>query len=259
MIERIDTYLKRLEDMKRYPEKLFGIGDTSILNRPSVSIVGTRRPLRYTRETVSKLTSELASRGVVTVSGAAMGVDAIAHRGAGTENTIAVAATGLDIRYPTVNAPLIEEIENNGLVLSMFEEGFKATSWSFVVRNELVVALSDILIVAEADIDSGSMRSAEYALKMGRDIFVLPHRIGESEGTNRLLSEGKAEAIYSIDEFADRFGVKADNSIERDDFFYFCQTNPTIDEAVTKFGERVYEEELKGTILIDNGLISINR
>ncbi len=258
MIKELKIHIKKLESMKRYPKRVAGIGDFSLLKRPSVSIVGTRRPLRYTREAVSKLASELASRGVVIVSGGAMGVDAVAHRGAGAKNTIAVSATGLNIRYPSVNASLIEEIEKSGLVLSMFDDNFKATSWSFVVRNELVVALGDILIVAQADINSGSMRSAEYALKMGKEIFVLPHRMGDSEGTNTLLKDANAKAIYSIDEFANRFGVKADESINRDEFFYFCQRNPTIDEAISKFGDRVYEEELMGNIIIENGLVYIS-
>lgn len=258
MIKEIQTNIKELNSMKKYPKKIFAIGDTNLLYRPKVSIVGTRRPSRYTKDTISKIASELASRGVVVVSGAAMGVDAIAHKGAGSNNTIAVSATGLDIRYPAVNASLIEEIEKNGLVLSIFKEGFKATRWSFVVRNEIVVALGEILIIAEANLDSGSMRSAEYAMQMGKDIYVLPHRLGESEGTNRLLSQGKAKAIYSIDEFVDKFGIKAPDSIKRDDFFYFCQKIPTLDEAVAKFGARVYEEELLGNIKIENGLVYIN-
>ena len=259
MIKIVNRHLKQLEDMKKYPNPLYAIGNLELLQRPMVSIVGTRRPSRYTKEVISKLANELSYRGVVIVSGAAMGVDAIAHRGAGVSNTVAVAATGLDIRYPTVNASLIEEIERNGLVISMFKEGFKATSWSFVVRNELVVALGRLLIVAEADIDSGSMRSAEYALKMGREIYVLPHRLGESKGTNKLLSEGKAKAIYSIEEFANRFGVKTTRNIQKDDFFYFCQNNPTLDETIQRFGDRVYEEELLGNIEIENGLVSIKR
>ncbi len=259
MIDILKKHIKQLEDMKKYPKRLYGIGNFELLNKPMVSIVGTRRPSRYTREVISKIANELASRGVVVVSGAAMGVDAIAHRGAGTSNTIAVAATGLDIRYPTVNSPLIEEIERDGLVLSIFEEGFRATSWSFVVRNELVVALGSMLIVAEADIDSGSMRSAEYAMRMGRDIYVLPHRLGESEGTNKLLSEGNAKAIYSIDEFANQFGVKTTKDIPKDEFFYFCQNHPTLDETIKRFGSRVYEEELLGNIEIINGLVSIKR
>ncbi len=101
------------------------------------------------------------------------------------------------------------------------------------------------------------MRSAEYALKMGKEIFVLPHRLGDSLGTDQLLKEGLAKAIYSIDEFVDMFGKEPENSIVKDDFFYFCQKRPTLDEAVIKFGDRVYEAELEGIIRVDNGIIEI--
>jgi len=85
---------------------------------------------------------------------------------------------GINIKYPAINKNLLCDIEKQGLLLSQFKKDFKATPWSFVVRNELVVALGDVLIVAEAQLSSGSMRSVEFALKMNKDIFVLPHRVG---------------------------------------------------------------------------------
>jgi DNA processing protein len=204
------------------------------------------------------LAKALSLRGVCIVSGAAMGVDAIAHEGAGSANTIAVVANGLDIRYPIINQNMIENIEKNGLVMSQFNNGFRATGWSFVVRNELVVALGDILIVAEADLDSGSMHSAEYALKMGKQIYVLPHRLSESLGTQKLLEEDSAIAITNIDSFVSKFGEAVKSCIEKDEFFYFCQSFPTFDETLEKFGDRVYEAELDGIITIDNGTVRLN-
>jgi DNA processing protein len=220
--------------------------------------VGTRRPSNYTRHSTYALANALAKRGVCVVSGAAMGVDTIAHTGAGEENTIAVVANGLDIRYPAVNQNLIASIEDKGLVLSQFNDGFRATGWSFVVRNELVVALGDILIVTEADLHSGSMRSVEYALKMGKEIFVLPQRLDESLGTNQLLHTMKATAIHNIEAFASTFGQIADVGVEKDDFFYFCQKSPTFDESIKKFGDRVYEAELEGIITIQNGIVRLS-
>jgi DNA processing protein len=186
-----------------------------------------------------------------------MGVDGIAHEGAGAENTIAVVANGLDIRYPAVHNALIASIETKGLVLSQFNEGFRTTGWSFVVRNELVVALGDMLIVTEAELDSGSMRSVAFAQKMGKEIFVLPHRLGESEGTNQLLKKGEATAITDVEQFVSRFGTAVEQEVERDDFFYFCQRMPTFDQTIEKFGDRVYEAELEGMIAIENGRIRL--
>jgi len=257
MSAKVTEHIAQLEAMKKYPPELFYRGDLSLLKRPKVSIVGTRRPMHYTKEYTYRLAKALAQRGVCVVSGAAMGVDGIAHEGAGAENTIAVVANGLDIRYPVVHSALIASIEEKGLVLSQFNEGFRTTGWSFVVRNELVVALGDMLIVAEAELDSGSMRSVEFALKMGKEIFILPHRLGESSGTNMLLKEGKATAITDVEKFASRFGTAVRQEVERDEFFYFCQSMPTFDQTVEKFGDRVYEAELEGMIAIENGRIRL--
>jgi len=151
LIERYREHINELESMRRYPRELYTIGNIQLLKRPKVSMVGTRRPSNYTKQYTHSLAKTLSDRGVAIVSGVAMGVDAIAHIGAGAKNAIAVVANGLDIHYPVVNHSLIKEIEENGLVLSQFPIGFQATSWSFVVRNELVVALGDILIVSEAE------------------------------------------------------------------------------------------------------------
>lgn len=257
MSEALVETVTALSSMKKYPKTLFYKGNLALLDRPKVSIVGTRRPSTYTRQLTYTLAQALAKRGVCVVSGAAMGVDAIAHTGAGAVNTIAVLPTGLNIRYPAVNKELIESIETKGLTLSQFDDGFCATPWSFVVRNELVVALGDILVVTEADIGSGSMRSVEYALKMGKKIWVLSQRIGESLATNKLVMEGKAEVIHDIEHFASGFGKEVDESIPKDDFFYFCQHTPTLDESIEKFGERVYEAELEGIITIQDGIVRL--
>lgn len=254
----LTQYLPALESMKKYPSKLFYKGNPELLQRPKVSIVGTRRPSNYTRQCTYSLANALAKRGVCVVSGAAMGVDAVAHAGAGAENTIAVVANGLDIRYPAVNKELIEGIEEKGLLLSQFNDGFRATGWSFVVRNELVVALGESLIVTEADLESGSMRSVEYALKMGKKVFVLPQRLDESLGTNKLLNAMQATPIHNIEMFASTFGESVQADIEKDEFFYFCQTLPTFDESLKRFGDRVYEAELEGIITIQNGIVRLN-
>ena len=258
MISKVEKYIVSLENMKKYPKELYSIGNIGLLTRPKVSIVGTRRPSLYTQNSTRDLAKALSKRGVCLVSGAAMGVDALVHKGAGFNNTIAVVANGLDIRYPTINRHIIESIENEGLVLSQFAQTVKAAPWSFVIRNELVVALGDILIVTEADEKSGSMRSVEFALKMGKEIYVLPQRLGESNGTNKLLEEGLAKPIYNIESFSNMYGIIPNNdNLNKDDFFYFCQTSPTLDDAVVKYQDRVYEAELEGLIQIENGLVRL--
>ncbi|SFV53182.1 Rossmann fold nucleotide-binding protein Smf possibly involved in DNA uptake [hydrothermal vent metagenome] len=253
----VDFDIPELKSMKKYPDKLYVKGNIELLKRPKISIVGTRRPSAYTKRYTYELAKSISSRGVTIVSGAAMGVDAIAHQGATTHNTIAVMANSLNFRYPSVNKNLIEDIEKNGLTISQFESDFRATAWSFVLRNEIVVSLGESLIITEADEDSGSMRSAEYAIKMGKKIYVLPHQLGDSSGTNQLLRDGLAEPIYDIERFASQFGQAVECDIPKDDFFYFCQKSPTLDETIENFGDRIYEAELDGLVKIENGLVKL--
>lgn len=254
MIFQIQKPIEQLKKMAQYPKELYGTGDIDLLKRPMVSVVGSRRPSAYSRQYTSLITNRLSKRGVCVVSGAAMGVDAIAHQGAGTSNTIAVLANGLDVRYPKVNTALIDTIAKEGLLLSQFPQGHSAKPWNFVQRNEIVVALGDILIITQADANSGSMRSAEFALEMGKEIYVLPHRIAESEGTNALLQKGLAKPIIDIEGFVALFGKEPEN---KDELLSFCASNPSLDSALSIYGQKIYEYEIAGLIEIKNGSILI--
>ena len=254
----VQDKITELLSMKNYPQKLFYDGNLELLKRTKISIVGSRKPTQYSRSQVQKLSSLLSKNGICVVSGGAMGIDALSHSGAGASNTIAVLPCGVDVRYPVINKNLLEDIARDGLLLSQFDAGFKATPWSFVVRNELVVALGAVLIVGEADVDSGTMRSVEFALKMKKEIFVLPQRLGESEGTNRLLKDGRAKAIYDMDEFVAMFSGGLGNknsSIVEDEFLIYCSNNPTYEEAMRKYQNRVFEAELSGEIEVVNGIV----
>jgi DNA processing protein len=163
----------------------------------------------------------------------------------------------LDIRYPSVNKKLIEDIELNGLMLSQFPIKTPSQRYNFPIRNELVVSLGEVLIVTQADENSGTMRSVEFALKMGKPIFVLAHRIGESVATNKLLEDGLATAIYDVDRFIEDFiGFKKEIK-HSDDFLEYCKSNPTYDEVMAKFPEKLFEYELSGKIRIESGLVFV--
>jgi len=239
---------EKLQILEKVPQTLFYKGDLSLLEKPAVSIVGTRKPSPYTKEMTIQLARKFSSVGYAVISGAAMGVDALAHQGA-LPSTIAVMANSLDIIYPRVNQRLIQNIFQKGLALSEYEKGTKATRYSFVVRNRIVVALGDFLIVTEADENSGTMRSAEIAIELGKKIYVLPHRLGESRGTWKLLHEGNAELITDIDAFVSRFGEPLQ---EEDPLIAFCQKIPSLSEVVAVFGDQVYEYELEGLVEIKN-------
>ena len=246
---------RHLAQMKKEPKEVFYRGDLSLLERPKISIIGTRRPSQYAQRMTAEIARRLSGAGVVIVSGAAMGIDATAHRGAGYANTIAVMANGLDIRYPAINAELIGNIEAYGLMLSMYEEGTPQARWRFVSRNEMVVALGDVLIVSEAQRDSGSMCSVSYAQKMGKKIYTFPHRMGESEGIMDLVKTGEAEIIYDIDSFVAQYGQA--KVCEADPFLAFCLENPSYEAALRAHGEKVSLYELDGKIAVENGQIRL--
>lgn len=257
MESMITGRIGELESMKRYPEALYYRGSPELLSLPKISIVGTRNPNPYTRAITYELARKLSRAGMVIVSGAAGGVDRTAHEGAGAERTIAVLPCGIDLRYPVANADLIRSIEEKGLSLSPFEPGFGAREWSFVVRNEIVVALGCALIVAEADIGSGSMRSVEYALAMGRPIYVLPHRLYESAATRMLVREGRASAIDDIDAFVAMISKQSIQAITDTPFIAYCRTMPTYEEAMALYPGEIFEAELGGAIEVRNGRVMV--
>lgn len=250
-----DLY-QHFDAMKKVPEIINYSGNTALLDAPKISIVGTRHPIVYTQQQTLDLAQKLSSVGVVIVSGAAMGVDGIAHRGAGPNQTIAVLPCGLGYRYPRIHTALLSEIQQEGLLLSQFDHDFKQMAWSFVVRNEMVVALGDVLIVTEAALGSGSMRSVAYAQKMGKKIYTLAHRNGDSEGTMALVKSGEAEVIYDIDLFVAQYGVL--KKIEDDPLLQFCQSGPTYEEALQRFGAEIALYELEGKIMIENGCVRLS-
>jgi len=244
-VQKID-FLTEFSTLKDPPKEIYFKGDLSLLKKTKVSIVGTRHPISYTKQSCLKLGTALKKRGVCVVSGGAMGVDALAHKSA-FPNTIGVMANSLDIIYPKVNYSLLKSMEKESLLLSEYAKNTPATRYSFVLRNRLVVALGDVLVVCEADINSGSMRSAELALKYGKKIFVLPHRIGDSKGTNQLLKDGLATPIYDIESFANSFAALEEDS---DEILEFCKNGITLQDAIEKYGDKIYEYELSGKIEI---------
>ncbi len=255
MIQTIDFHILQCENMKKYPKELFFIGNTTLLNKPKISIVGSRSPNQYAKSIIQELSTKLSQVGICIVSGGAIGIDTIAHKSAGSHNTIMVAGTGLDKRYPNINKNMIQDIEKNGLVISQFKSNVPSYKYNFPLRNELIVALGEVLIVAYADINSGTMRSIEYAIKMKKEIYVLPHRLGESDGTNKLLKEGLVTAILDINEFVSKFSQIQNTDGKIDEFLQYCQSSPTYDEAITLYGAKVFEYELMGKIDVKNGTI----
>ncbi|MDR1555398.1 MAG: DNA-processing protein DprA, partial [Campylobacteraceae bacterium] len=229
----------KLLELKEPVKELYAQGNLELLERTKVAIVGSRKALLYTKNMTEKLSSMLSASGIVVVSGGAMGVDAAAHRGA-MPNTIAVLPTPLNEFYPKINSALLKEISERGLLISEYGKGAPVSKYNFVLRNRIVAALSNALVIAQADLNSGSLRSAEYALKCGIPIYVFPHRIGESEGSAQLVKNGQAEVIEDFGAFIKIFAPQSDINKDgvKDELLAFCAKNSDLNECLRQFGDK---------------------
>jgi len=199
-----DDYPLCLKSMTNAPLALYVKGRLPVSADP-VGIVGTRRCSEYARRATTDLARNIAEKtGIPVVSGGALGVDAAAHRGAieGGGKTIAVLGTGVDVPYPGRNRDLFRDIWENGALLSEYPLGTGPRPWNFPRRNRIIAGLAQRLVVSEAPLKSGAVITARYSLDLGREIWAIPGRIGESlcEGSNRLLFDG-AFPLVSLTEF----------------------------------------------------------
>lgn len=186
------AYLREIFDP---PGVLYCAGDLEALQGPAVAIVGTRRPSPYGRAVAEKLAEDLASRGVVIVSGLALGIDSIAHWGAlKGGRTVAVLGSGLDNIYPRQNRKLFQKIAENGAVVSEFPLDAPPFAAHFPRRNRIISGLVQAVIVVEAAAKSGSLITARMALEQNREVMAVPGNVTSdmSKGTNGLIKTGAA-------------------------------------------------------------------
>lgn len=187
-------YPQRLKEIFDPPILLYAIGQTELLQEPSIAVVGTRRPTPYGKAAAEKLTKDMVALGVTHVSGMARGVDACSHRGAlaGRGGTIAVLGTGVDRPYPRENTKLYEQICSDGLVISQFPMGATAFPQNFPIRNRIISGMTLATLVVEGAQYSGSLITARLALDQGREVMAVPGPITSrpSWGPNLLIKDG---------------------------------------------------------------------
>ncbi len=203
---------------KNAPECLYCIGDTSLLNMRKAAVVGARKASQYGRWAAFSAGSKLAEYQVVTVSGMAYGCDTEAHRGALHKGgkTIAVLGSGVDICYPSSSGALYEQISEEGLLISEMPPGMPPMKHTFVRRNRIISGLSELVVVVEASISSGSLITAEFAAEQGRDVLALPANISNinAAGSNQLIRDG-AIPVISFGDIIEQMGISSRTSEER--------------------------------------------
>ncbi|MBD5391540.1 DNA-protecting protein DprA [bacterium] len=208
-----------LRAVKNHPPVITVRGNLDVLGRNMVSIVGTRHATGAGMEFIKNMAGAFASRGVVVVSGMAMGTDSAAHAGAltaaGNATTIAVLAGGVDYIWPLENEGLYHRILERGAVISEMPVGFAPMATNFVQRNRWIAALGEKLILGEADLNSGSMTTARFAIEFGRDVWAIPSHPADSRaaGPNSLIASGAAHLCSGVENF---FGAvkKSDATIK---------------------------------------------
>ena len=204
-------YPDLLRELHDPPASLFVRGTPQTLARPAVAIVGARSCSAYGAHVARKVARDLASAGLVVVSGLARGIDGEAHRGAlaGGGPTLAVLGCGIDRDYPRAHADLAARIARNGAVVSEYPPGTEPAPWRFPARNRVIAGLALATVVVEARTRSGALGTADFALELGREVFAVPGEITAalSAGTNDLLRQG-ATPLLSADDVLSALGIE---------------------------------------------------
>lgn len=203
-------YLQPVCEIAKPPHHLYVAGTLPEQRTPTIAIIGTRKPTSYGREITATLSQNLAKKGIIVVSGLALGTDGIAQLAAVESGGVSIGILGNplpDIR-PATNRHIAEKIlKSGGAIISEYgpDDDYTVGKWSFLERNRLVAGLSDAILITEASTKSGTLNTAARALEQGKEVFVVPGNITSpaSAGCNLLLRQGatpvtRAEDIIEV-------------------------------------------------------------
>ncbi len=212
--EGTDNFLSRLGKIASPPKKIYVRGALPKKESIAVAVVGARKCSDYGKEAAYSIAKDLASSGIIVVSGMAVGIDSFAHKGAidAGGKTIAVLGTGIDEEslYPKENIRLARKIaEYGGAVISEFLPGTPGFKQNFPKRNRIIVGLSQAVLVVEARLKSGSLITAKIAKDENKKVFAIPGSIywQNSKGTNLLIRNG-AKLIRSARDILSDLGLE---------------------------------------------------
>ena len=191
----------RLE--KNSPLVLYYKGKIVSNENQHVAVVGTRKATEYGKVATQLICMEYIEKESVIISGLATGIDRVAHETVIKIGgvTYAFVANGLDVCYPKENLELMEQIENQGAVISMFPIGVSPRKHHFIMRNEIISMWADEVVVVEGGAKSGAVITAEFALKNKKKVYAVPNNIfiSSSDGCNNLLKKGAIPYLCNHD------------------------------------------------------------
>src|SRR5438477_5990785 len=194
LIQSDPEYPEMLRQIYDPPIVIYVKGDVSPKDKNAVAMVGSRMTTHYGIETARRLAYQLGYLGVTVVSGGARGIDSAAHQGALSANgrTVAVLGTGINLVFPPENAELFERIAANGAVITQFPFNRPADKQTFPIRNRIVAGMTLGTLVVEANLTSGALITANFAIEYGRQVFAVPGRIDSprSKGCHDLIKKG---------------------------------------------------------------------
>lgn len=187
-------YPELLSQISDPPPLLWCLGDPTLLNKPTVGLVGARNASSLGTRMARKLAAELGEAGFSVVSGLARGIDTAAHIASVETGTVAVMAGGVDVAYPTENAVLAQEIQEKGAVISEAPMHKAPHSRHFPRRNRIISGMAQAVVIVEAAAKSGSLITARNALDQGKEVLAVPgHPFdARASGCNMLIRDGAA-------------------------------------------------------------------
>ena len=216
-------YPPLLREIYDPPVVLFYRGQLPNPEKPLLGMVGTRKPSPEAALQAFALAKDLGRRGISVVSGLALGIDAMSHRGnlEGGAATFAVLGSGADEIYPSTNRTLAKRIlETGGALLSEYPPGTGPYKWNFPARNRIISALARCVLIVEAPQRSGALITAGYALNEGKELWVASSGVADGEceqdnfpgffdkrGTTKLAQDG-ADIIYSANDILEKWGME---------------------------------------------------
>lgn len=202
-------YPEKLKEIYDPPYILYYVGNIELLKNISFAVVGSRKATDYGKNVAKIIVSDLAEKGFVIVSGMARGIDSCAHNFCMKAQmpTIAVMGTSIEKSYPKGSVKLKKEIiESGGLVLSEYFIGAKTEAVYFAMRNRIISALSEGVLVVEAAEKSGALITVDCALQQNRNVYAIPGSIfsENSRACNNIISEG-AKLVQKSEDILEDF------------------------------------------------------